>query len=344
MCIVCGPGGVRLLQSIGSRYGDGAARARARFVAEEIMPAVAPPLDPADHDDLKGSADVILRGGPILTMRGRRDIAEAVAVRAGRIQGVGSAETVLGFRGRLTRMIDLDGRALLPGFVVADWRPPLSLLCDWLEVDATPAAALASAVGERSDAWLVLRMRDRDGDCEKAAMVAEASRPAVIVDQAGTISAASPAAARYSPDLDPARLRRTRSQPRPHVSHLLPAFLAGSRDPLRDRLAAVNADLVSMRESLARYDAKSGKGADDVIAAVGRLRVNLEAASTETDRIARATNPRSPGLLVTYARIAVVRDNAAKVSRLCDDIVNANGYVTSLFKAISTDPEAGRAR
>jgi len=113
---------------------------------------------------------------------------------------------------------------------------------------------------------------------------------------------------------------------------------------LREKIARVNADLVAVREALARYDAKTGDGAAGLAAAAAKFRADLEAVSAETDLIGRAMNPRSPGLLMTYARFAVVRDNAAKVRRLCDDIVNANGYVTSLFKAISTDPEAGAAK
>ena len=115
MCIVCGPGGSRLVHSIAASFGAPGGRYRPRFMAEEVAPAFAPPLDPADLRDLKGPSDVILRGGPILTMRGADDVAQAIAVRAGRIQSVGEEATVLALRGRLTRIIDLDGRALLPG-------------------------------------------------------------------------------------------------------------------------------------------------------------------------------------------------------------------------------------
>ena len=63
MCIVCGPGGTRLIRSIVGGY----ALAKPRFVAEEVAPAITPALDPTDLEDLKGPADIILRGGPILT-------------------------------------------------------------------------------------------------------------------------------------------------------------------------------------------------------------------------------------------------------------------------------------
>ena len=245
MCIVCGPGGSRFIQSIAGRYLLGRADTRARFVAEEIAPAITPPLDPADLEDLKGPADVILRGGPILTSRGKGDVVQAVAVRAGRIQAVGDEATVLAFRGRLTRTIELDGRALLPGFVIADWHPPLSLLCDWLEDDQTTATTLAASIAERSGEWLVLRMDGSSEDRSKAPLVTAASRPAVILDRAGLAFAASAAADALAPELGLARLYATPPQGVPHVSSLLPALLERltvSRDPMRARLRALLGD------------------------------------------------------------------------------------------------------
>ena len=242
MCIVCGPGGSRLVQSIAGQYGLATARSHSRFVAEEIAPAITPSLDPADLEDLKGPADVILCGGPILTLRSRGDVAPAIAVRAGRIQGVGDEESVLALRGRLTRMIDLDGRALLPGFVVADWHPPLSILCDWLEARETPALTLTAAIAERSGEWLALMIEGSAEDRMKAAIVATASRPAVIVDRTGSVLAASASAQALAPELDPAWLDAASTQARPHVSALLPTLLgrlAGSRDPLRARLSSL---------------------------------------------------------------------------------------------------------
>lgn len=65
-------------------------------------------------------ADVIYHGGPILTMVGDTpEYAEALAVREGRIQAVGSAREVEALRVDSTRMVNLDGKALLPGFIDA---------------------------------------------------------------------------------------------------------------------------------------------------------------------------------------------------------------------------------
>jgi predicted amidohydrolase YtcJ len=61
----------------------------------------------------------IWSGGPILTMNDAAMRAEAIAEHDGRIIAVGSSEEVMQLRGPDTRLIDLNGRALLPGFVDA---------------------------------------------------------------------------------------------------------------------------------------------------------------------------------------------------------------------------------
>ena len=65
------------------------------------------------------AADRIWTGGPILTMNDAAMRAEAVAEKGGRIIAVGAAADVLTHKGPQTTMIDLAGRAMLPGFVDA---------------------------------------------------------------------------------------------------------------------------------------------------------------------------------------------------------------------------------
>jgi predicted amidohydrolase YtcJ len=62
-------------------------------------------------------ADVIYSGGPIITMDDANPRVEAVAVKGGRIIAAGSAADVAKFKGAQTRMADLGGLAMLPGFV-----------------------------------------------------------------------------------------------------------------------------------------------------------------------------------------------------------------------------------
>ena len=62
-------------------------------------------------------ADRILHGGTVLTVDANDSIAEAVAVRDGRILAVGTEAEVLRHRGASTEMTDLEGRTLAPGFI-----------------------------------------------------------------------------------------------------------------------------------------------------------------------------------------------------------------------------------
>ncbi len=62
------------------------------------------------------AADVIFHGGVVLTMNPARPVAQAIAVRGERIMAVGSNRVVLRLRSRGTRVVDLRGRTVMPGF------------------------------------------------------------------------------------------------------------------------------------------------------------------------------------------------------------------------------------
>ena len=62
-------------------------------------------------------ADTIYLGGPILTINDQAPRAEAVAVADGLILAAGSREDVMAHQGDGTEIVDLEGRAMLPGFV-----------------------------------------------------------------------------------------------------------------------------------------------------------------------------------------------------------------------------------
>jgi predicted amidohydrolase YtcJ len=68
---------------------------------------------------LADSADKIWVGGPILTMNDAAMRAEAVAMKDGKILAVGKKDDVLKTKGDKTEIVDLGGRALIPGFVDA---------------------------------------------------------------------------------------------------------------------------------------------------------------------------------------------------------------------------------
>lgn len=208
MCIVCGPGNAHLLRAIARSH---APRPGAnRFVAHAVAPAVVPPLDLASRTGLDGPADVILSGGPIVTMDPARPEAEAVAVRAGRLLAVGTLAEALAQRGRATRIVDLHGRALLPGLVNAHWHMPFTLLCEWLDQPApdTLRAVLAQAPhGE----WIVLR--------GVAALPHSETHPIVLTDADGAILAGN-ALAGTLPDHVSALLARLPLSPGPICARL----------------------------------------------------------------------------------------------------------------------------
>lgn len=87
-------------------------------------------------------ADVVIRGGPVVTMDADRPCAESVAVRDGRILAVGTSRELDGLIGRDTEVVDLDGRALLPGFIDAHMHSAMVQLGDWVDLSpmATPSA------------------------------------------------------------------------------------------------------------------------------------------------------------------------------------------------------------
>ncbi len=68
-------------------------------------------------------ADLVFLNGKVITVDSENRIAEAVAVRKGRIVAVGSNEEVRSHIGEGTRIIDLEGRALLPGFIDTHTHP-----------------------------------------------------------------------------------------------------------------------------------------------------------------------------------------------------------------------------
>jgi predicted amidohydrolase YtcJ len=70
-----------------------------------------------------GFADLVFTGGHVHTVDATRPRAEAVAVRGDRIVAVGSAREVRDHTGPRTRVVDLTGRLLLPGFQDAHVHP-----------------------------------------------------------------------------------------------------------------------------------------------------------------------------------------------------------------------------
>ncbi len=64
-------------------------------------------------------ADLVVTGARIYTVDVNRPVAEAMAVRGGRVVFIGSRQGALTHRGSATRVLELDGRTVIPGMVDA---------------------------------------------------------------------------------------------------------------------------------------------------------------------------------------------------------------------------------
>ena len=79
--------------------------------SSELPPPPLPTVDPGQH--------LILHNGVILTMNEDQPQAQAVAIKGQKITAVGDDEDILALREANSRVIDLEGRTLMPGFVDA---------------------------------------------------------------------------------------------------------------------------------------------------------------------------------------------------------------------------------
>src|SRR5512141_3191697 len=61
--------------------------------------------------------ELILHHGKIVTVDERFTIAEAIAVRGGRVLSVGANSKILALQGPGTELVDLGGKMVLPGLI-----------------------------------------------------------------------------------------------------------------------------------------------------------------------------------------------------------------------------------
>lgn len=166
------------------------------FVAAAMAAALA--VVAGCGDDGETPADTVLRNGLVVTMDAQDSVQQAVAVRAGQIVYVGTDAGASGFIGANTKVIDLGGRMLMPGFVDAHLHSLSGgralLLCDLAYVPLSQAqlaakiqACLDSTVADEPDTWLEVVNWDRqstagiDGDPTKALLDAlETKRPIAV--------------------------------------------------------------------------------------------------------------------------------------------------------------------
>ncbi len=62
-------------------------------------------------------ADMVLHNGQVLTVDDAFTTAEAIAIRDAKFLAVGDNERIRAMAGPATRLIDLDGKTVVPGFI-----------------------------------------------------------------------------------------------------------------------------------------------------------------------------------------------------------------------------------
>ena len=72
---------------------------------------------PRSHADDKTPADMVIRGGRVVTVDRDFRIVDAMAIRKGRVVTVGTNKKIAKWVGRSTRVIELRGRMVLPGLI-----------------------------------------------------------------------------------------------------------------------------------------------------------------------------------------------------------------------------------
>ncbi|UAB88324.1 amidohydrolase family protein [Ruegeria sp. SCSIO 43209] len=158
-------------------------------------------------------ADRIYLGGPIVTMNDTAPSAEAVAVKDGRILAVGSLSDLSVHQGEETETYDLEGRAMLPGFVdshghvvmgglqalsanllappdgdVIDIASLQSTLTDWAEENAQAVEQVKMIIGFGYDNAQLKELRHPTR--QELDIVSE-DLPVVIIHQSGHIGVAN---------------------------------------------------------------------------------------------------------------------------------------------------------
>ena len=147
---------------------------RRRFVRDGAAAAAGAALaGPASALAQSGPAETIFRGGRVLTVSGRR-MAQAVAVRGGRIAYVGTSAGAAAFAGPATQVIDLRGRTLMPGIHDGHTHPLAGGLVltkptlnyrklDLREFVAALRRILARTTDQEPDGWLSVDLWSRPG-------------------------------------------------------------------------------------------------------------------------------------------------------------------------------------
>ncbi|MEO7588905.1 MAG: amidohydrolase [Arachnia sp.] len=215
--------------------------------------------------DAHGSRpDLIITGGPILTMDPAGSRPEAVAVLDGRILASGPLAEVTARAGGSTETLNLEGRALLPGLIDPHMHAAMVQMADWVDVSPmtnTTADDVMSTLrnaAPTSTGWVIAKLFDpsiTEGSPRLDRDVLDTlapDRPMLVFESNGHVAYANSAAMREagvdrdSPDPPQARYGRTADgdpNGRLEESGAVAAFTRGIPPLTRDDMLARHRDL-----------------------------------------------------------------------------------------------------
>ena len=97
--------------------------------------------------------DVVFFNGKILTLDSAGSIASAVAVKNGKFESVGASDELRKLAGASTKLVDLNGRLVVPGFIDAHTHPAETILMkeSWVDARFPGTASMRQALGKIRD-------------------------------------------------------------------------------------------------------------------------------------------------------------------------------------------------
>ena len=101
------------------------------------------------------NADLVITNGKIVTMDARESVAEAVAIKFGRILAVGATSDIGALIGDETKVIDIEGRTVIPGLIDSHCHMASTGAAKMISVD------LSEEMGVKSIVDIQQRLREK---------------------------------------------------------------------------------------------------------------------------------------------------------------------------------------
>lgn len=101
---------------------------------EPVNPTVPESDTPAAVPIPLVTADTILENGTIYTIDDKNTVAEAIAIKDGKVLFVGSKAGAEAYHGAATQVVDLDGKIVMPGFIDAHVHAPGAKLTELFDI------------------------------------------------------------------------------------------------------------------------------------------------------------------------------------------------------------------